>query len=124
MARIELEADHVSVELDPIDEILSLHGSLRLPYDHIRAVASDPAPPGWFRGLRIGTDIPGIKVAGTFLADDGAIFYDFHDPDRCLTFDLDHQRYRRVVVQVDSGQDPAVLVREITARIAPAPHGG
>jgi len=31
MAHIELEADRVSVNLNPLDEILSLHGSLHVP---------------------------------------------------------------------------------------------
>ncbi|HJR12755.1 MAG TPA: hypothetical protein VJ833_02550 [Rhodanobacteraceae bacterium] len=117
MARIELEADRVSANLNPLDEILSLHGSLHVPYRHIQSVNADPVPPAWCRGIRIGTNVPGVKVAGTFLTDEGTIFYDFHDPQRCLTFDLAHQHYRRVVVQVDKDQDPAALAADISARL-------
>ena len=118
MAHIELETDRVSVQLSPLDEILSLHGSLHIPYSHIRSVASEPVPPALYRGIRIGTNVPGVKVAGTFFAGDGMVFYDFHDPQRCLSFELAHQHYRRVVVQVDKDQDAAVLARAITARLA------
>lgn len=118
MAHIELEADRVSVHMNPLDEVLSLHGTLHIPYSHIRSVASDPVPPTLYRGIRIGTNIPGVKVAGTFFAGDGMVFYDFHDPSRCLTFELAHQHYKRVVVQVDKDQDPAVCVRAITAHLA------
>lgn len=118
MAHIELEADRVSVRMSPLDEILALHGSLHIPYTHIRSVVFETVPPAWCRGIRFGTNMPGVKVAGTFLTGKGAIFYDFHDPDRCLTFELDHERYCRLVVQVDEGQDPAALAVEINAPLA------
>lgn len=118
MAHIELEAGRVGVRMSPLDEILALHGSLHIPYSHIRSVVFEPVPPAWFRGIRIGTNVPGVKVAGTFFTGEGAIFYDFHDPNRCLTFELDHEHYRRVVVQVDEDQSPAALAIGITARLA------
>jgi len=114
MAHIELEADRVSVNLNPLDEILSLHGSLHVPpTGPIQSVNADPVPPARCRGIRIGTNVTGVKVANTFFTDEGMIFYDFHDPQRCLTFDLAHQHYRRVVVQVDKDQDPAALAADI-----------
>ena len=118
MAHIDLEADRIGVRMSPLDEILALHGTLHIPYRHIRAVAHEPVPEAWWRGIRIGTNVPGLEVAGTFFAGEGMIFYDFHDPDRCLTFELDHEHYRRVVVQVDKDQDPAALAKEIAARLA------
>lgn len=117
MARIVLEADRVSVHLTPLDEVLALHGSLHILYRHITSVVHNPVPPGWFHGFRVGTNIPGVKIAGTFFNGDGVVFYDFHDPARCLTFELAHQLYKRVVVQVDKDQDPEMLARQISARI-------
>jgi len=117
MARIELEDERVSVHMTPLDEILSLHGILHLPYSHIRAVNTDPVPSPWFAGFRIGTNIPGVKMAGTFIGGQGIVFYDFHDPKRCLTFELAHQHYKRVVVQVDEDQKPELLAVQIRERI-------
>lgn len=119
MARIELEPNRVSVHLNPLDEILALHGSLHIPYSHIRSVAFEQVPSIWYRGFRLGTDLPGVKVAGSFYNGDGVVFYDFHDPSRCLTFELDHETYKRVVVQVDKDQDPKDLMNRIFERI---PH--
>lgn len=117
MAHVALDTDRVRVELNPLDEVLSLHGSLHLPYSHIRSITCDPVPPAWSRGFRIGTNMPGVKVAGTFFTGDGVVFYDFHDPARCLTFELAHERYRNVVVQVDKDQEPEELVSKIAARL-------
>lgn len=120
MARVELEADRVSMQLSPLDEVLSLHGSLHIPYRHILAAHADPVPEAWFRGFRVGTNIPGVKVAGSFYNGEGAMFYDFHDPARCLTLELDHEHYRRVVVEVAHDQNAAALATQITARLPPA----
>lgn len=117
MAHVELEADRLSVQMNPLDEVLSLHGTLHIAYGNIRSVTTGPVPPAWFRGVRIGTNIPGVKVAGTFFTPDGMVFYDFHDPSRCLTLELAHQHYHRVVVQVDEDQDPAALAEQISARL-------
>jgi hypothetical protein len=117
MARVVLTDHDVTVHLSPLDEVLSLHGSLRIPYTHVAAAAADPVPPDWYRGFKIGTNIPGLKVAGTFVTGEGAIFYDFHDGGRCLTLELRHERYRRVVVEVDRDQDHAALAAEIRARL-------
>ncbi|MGH8126221.1 MAG: hypothetical protein ACREPK_10300 [Rhodanobacteraceae bacterium] len=117
MAHVELEANRLSVHMDPLDEILALHGTLHIPYANIRSVNADPVPPAWSRGFRFGTNVPGVKVAGTFITGDGMVFYDFHDPARCLTLELAHQHYKRVVVQVDKDQDPETLVAKINARL-------
>lgn len=118
MARIELEPDRVGVLLNPLDEVLAMHGSLHIPYSHIRSVTHEPVPAAWFRGIRLGTNLPGVKVAGRFLTPDGVIFYDFHDPARCLIFELAHETYKKVVAEVDRAQDPATLAAQIVARIA------
>lgn len=117
MAHIELESARVAVELQRLDEVLSLHGNLYIPYQHIRAVSTAPVPEAWFRGIRIGTNLPGIKVAATFYTPDGAVFYDYHDRTRCLTLDLDHETLKRAVVQVDADQDRIALAQAITARL-------
>lgn len=117
MARIELEPTRIGVILNPLDEVLALHGSLHIPYSHIRSVRHEPVPEALFRGVRIGTNIPGIKVAGSFFTTEGVIFYDFHDPSRCLIFELDHETYKKAVVEVDRSQDPATLAAQIATRI-------
>jgi hypothetical protein len=117
MAHIELEADRVSMQLSLLDEVLAMHGSLHIPYRHITAVHAGPVPEAWFRGFRIGTNIPGVKVAGSFYNGDGVVFYDFHDPARCLTLETTHERYQRVVVEVDHDQDPVALAQQVAARL-------
>ncbi len=117
MARVRDDHDAVFIELSWPDKVLALSGSLRIPYAHIAGIHTDPVPRTWYRGMRIGTNLPGIKVAGTFVNSEGIMFYDFRDPNRCLTFILTHERYTKVVVEVDPEQDPNGLCLAIRKRL-------
>lgn len=117
MAQVTVEEAGISVHLSLGDEILAMHGSLHIPFTHISAVSTDRVPEAFFRGFKIGTNLPGVKTAGTFITGDGMIFYDFHDPSRCLTLALNHEKYGQVVVEVDKDQDPAALAQAIRTRI-------
>ena len=117
MAHVDVATDRLQITLSLGDEILSLHGAFHLPYSHIASVSTDPVPEAFFRGLRIGTNLPGVKTAGTFITGDGTIFYDFHDPAHCLTLNLSHETYRQVVVEVDRDQDRDGLAAAIRQHI-------
>ncbi len=117
MAHVALEDDGVHISLSLADKVLAFSGSLRVPYTHVLKVLTDPVPDAWFRGIRIGTNLPGVKVAGTFITGEGNIFYDFHNPNKCLTLELQHDRYARIVVEVDSNQSPKQLQQEIRERL-------
>lgn len=56
------------------------------------------------------------QVAGSFFTTEGVIFYDFHDPSRCLIFELNHENFKREVVEVDLDQDPSMLAAQILSR--------
>ncbi|MHB1505242.1 MAG: hypothetical protein ACYCO4_03625 [Sulfobacillus sp.] len=118
MAHVTVEATGVSVHLSLGDEILAMHGSLHIPLTHISAVSTDRVPEAFFRGFKIGTNVPGVKTAGSFITGDGMIFYDFHDPSRCLTLALTHEKYGQVVVEVDRDQDLTALAQDIRARLS------
>ena len=120
MAHVEVQPDQLAITLSLGDEILSLHGAFHLPYTHIAAVSTGPVPEAFFRGIRIGTNLPGVKTAGTFITGDGTIFYDFHDPGRCLTLSLSHETYRQVIVEVDRDQDRDALAQAIRQRLGSA----
>lgn len=121
MAHIAVSDHDVEITLRLVDEVLSLHGAFHIPLSHISAVSTDPPPPNWFKGVRFGTNIPGVKVAGTFFTDEGTIFYDYHRPDHCITLSLTHETYARVVIEVDEDQDQDALRRAIEKRLTKKP---
>jgi hypothetical protein len=65
-----------------------------------------------------GTQIPGILTAGTFYQSDGAVFYDVHDPERTIVIDLEHEHYKRLVIEVENPDAVVVVLRAAIAQRA------
>lgn len=102
MVEVTVEGDRVRFDVNGWDKMWSLKSRLEIPLAHITSVRIDPEPArGWWHGFRMpGTQIPGVLTAGTFYQHDGAVFYDVHDPDHTIVIELDHEHYRRLVVEV------------------------
>lgn len=109
MVQISIEGDRVRFDVIGWDKLWALKSQLEFPLAHVRDVRIDAEPArGWWHGLRMpGTQIPGLLTAGTFYQSDGVVFYDVHDPERTIVLELDHEHYKRLVVEVE---DPAAVV--------------
>src|SRR3954463_8411066 len=116
MVRITIEGDRVRFDVEGWDKLWALKSQLSIPLSHIRAVRVDPEPArGWWHGLRLpGTQIPGVLTAGKFYQSDGAVFYDGHDPERTVVFELEHEHYTRLVVEVEH---PAATVAQVQSAL-------
>src|SRR5580658_7483581 len=109
MVELTIGDERVRFEVQGWDKLWSLKSELDIPLAHIRGVRIDPEPArGWFHGLRVpGTDIPHVITAGTFYQRDGWVFFDVRDPEKTIVLELDHERYKRLVIEV---ADPAATV--------------
>jgi len=103
MVQISIEGDRVHFDVEGLDKLWALRSRLDIPLAHIRAVQIDPEPArGWWHGLRLlGSNIPGILTAGTFYQQGGVVFYDVHDPERTVVLELEHETYKRLIVEVE-----------------------
>lgn len=117
MVNVSVEGDRVRFDVEGWDKLWALKSQLEIPLEHITSVRADPEPArGWWHGFRLpGTQIPGVLTAGTFYQSDGAVFYDVHDPERTVVLDLDHEHYKRLVIEVE---DPVATVGKLRAAIA------
>ena len=123
MGQIAIDGDTLTLRMRGIDQILALRSELSLPLAHIRAVTIRPGEAhGWFHGLRFGTSVPGVVTAGTFLTGDGLVFWDVHDPDKTIALDIDHEVYKRVIVEVEGS--PEAAAAQIDAARERARAGG
>ena len=109
MVTVSIEGDRVCFDVQGWDKLWALRSQLEFPLSHVREARVDPEPArGWWHGLRIGgTQVPGVLTAGTFYQSGGAVFYDVHDPDHTIVLELDHEHYKRLIVEVE---DPAGVV--------------
>jgi hypothetical protein len=118
MVEIAVRGDRVHFEVKGWDRFWALKTELDIPLSHIKSVRADPdAARGWWKGFRLpGTNIPGVLTAGTFYQGDGFVFYDVHNYDNTIVFELDHEHYRRMVVEV---ADPGEAVSMIEKALSP-----
>ena len=109
MVEISMHGDRVHFEVQGWDKFWALKSCLEFPLSHIRSVRHDPEPArGWWQDFRLpGAEIPGVLTAGTFYQRDGAVCFDVHDPEQTIVLELDHEHYRRLVIEV---ADPAAAV--------------
>ena len=116
MVTVSIEGDRIHLDVHGIDQLWALRSHLEFPLSHVSAVRVDPeAARGWWHGLKlVGSSIPGILTAGTFYQQGGIVFYDVHDPDRSIVLELDHERYSRLIVEVEDPDATRAMIERAT----------
>jgi len=120
MVTISVEGDRLVLAVEGWDKLWALRSRLEIPLAHIRGAHAEPdVSIGLFTGLKLaGTHVPGVLSAGTFVHRDGLVFWDVHHPERAIVIDLEHEHYRRLMVEVE---DPPAAVRAIESGMASVP---
>ncbi|MEO8910496.1 MAG: hypothetical protein ABI408_09745 [Gemmatimonadaceae bacterium] len=118
MVKVFVEGDRLRFEVEGWDKLWAMKSQLEIPIAHVTEVRIDPtAARGWWHGIRFpGTQIPGILTAGTFYQSDGAVFYDVHDPDQTIVLELDHEHYKRLVIEVQDVAGTADILKKAISR--------
>jgi hypothetical protein len=99
--------------------VLGLHklwaftSRLEIPVEHVTGVTVDPDQVGrWWHGWRwMGTDVPGLFAAGTFHYHGEMVFWDVRDPARTIIVSLEHEHYRKLIIEVEDPLAAATLLR-------------
>ena len=118
MVDVSVHGDRVRFAVEGWDKLWALRSQLEIPLAHIADVRTDPeAARGWWHGIRVGgTQLPGLLTAGTFYqAGEGWVFFDVRDPERTVVLELQHEHYRRLVIEVE---DPTAVVEQVKSAIA------
>lgn len=124
MTTVEIQDDQLVARIQGLDQVLALRSELSIPLTHVKGAAVRPPEvrKRWRNPLRAhvpGTDMPYVVMAGSFLFLDGEhAFWDVHDPGRTVVIELDHERFAKLVLEVE---DPQATVAAINAAIAGSP---
>jgi hypothetical protein len=121
VTKVEVRADRLVAHVQGLDQVLALKSELTIPLSHVKG--ANVSPPEvrrrWRNPLRIGvpgTDMPYVVMAGSFIFLDGEhAFWDVHDPDRTVVIELDHERFAKLVLEVE---DPQTTAAAINAAVA------
>jgi len=118
MVEISINGDRAHFEVKGWDKFWSLKSELEIPLSHVRSVRADPnAARGWWHGFRLpGTNIPGVLAAGTFYNSEGFVFFDVHDCDNTIVIDLEHEHYKKLVVEVADPQASVAMLENVLAK--------
>ena len=108
---VRIEDDNLVLELHGVDEILSIKRSFHIPLKNIQSVSTEDVPWGVFKTMKLaGADLPHRVKDGWFLSNEGMIFFEMHHPDSCITINLDHERYKKIVFEVEDKESAAMLI--------------
>jgi hypothetical protein len=119
VVNISIDGDRAVFEVQGFDKLWALRSRLEIPLSHITAVEANAEQVGrWWHGIKImGTEVPGLFAAGTFRYHGELVFWDVRDPAKAIILSLDHERYKKLIVEV---ADPASTVDRVRSAIAPA----
>lgn len=115
MATMTVVGDKLVVNIEGLDKLWALKGSLTFPLSHVRGATHDPGL-GWgVRGFKLsGARVPGVITAGRFRQNGEPVFWDVRDPSQAVVVRLTDERYAQLVIQVD---DPRGTVEQIQAAV-------
>lgn len=124
MATIDIKDRQLVVTIEGLDKVMALRSSITVPLAHVTGVTARPditqvmfmPVSSKFRGVRN----PGTVVAGTLTMADGSgyVFCDVHDATKALAIELEHDEFKRLIVEV-SGQTPEAARDLILAAVGP-----
>lgn len=117
MVDVTVEGDRVVFQVEGLDKLWALRSRLEIPVTHITRVELNGDQVGrWWHGVKvIGAELPGLFAAGTFYFHGELVFWDVRDPAKTLVVSLDHERYKKLIVEV---ADPAGAIARLQAAIA------
>jgi len=105
---IDIENGKLIFRLTGVDKVLALKSELKVPLTHVKSVLTEKAAWNYFKMLKLaGARLPHVIASGSFVSKDGLLFYDMHDPDKCVTAELVGEKYKKIVFEVEDKEAAA-----------------
>ena len=114
MVNVTIEGDRAVFTVEGLDKLWAFRSRLEIPLAHVTEVeANDDQVGRWWHGFKIvGADLPGLFAIGTFFFHGELVFWDVRNPAQTIIVSLDHERYKKLIVQV---ADPAATIARLRA---------
>jgi hypothetical protein len=118
MAKVRIDGDTLYVELGGLEAFWAVHGSFRVPLASLTGAGTTQPPSFWESLKLIGSNLPSLLMAGTFLYHGDVVFFDYSGKDEVLVVDLTGSRYKHLFVHVDPPDTPEAAAQRIQAALA------
>jgi len=114
MVNVTIEGDDAVFTVEGLHKLWCFRSRLEIPLAHITDVEADADQVGrWWHGFKLlGTDVPGLFAGGSFYYHGEMVFWDVTDPARTIIVSIDHERYRKLIIEVDDPQMTAATLRD------------
>ncbi len=118
MVNVSIDGDQAVFEVEGFDKVWALRSRLQIPLAHITGVEPGADTVGrWWHGLKlIGAEMPGLFAAGTFYYHGELVFWDVHDTTQTIIVSLDHERYKKLIIEVSDPSETEARLREAIER--------
>jgi len=119
MVSVTVESDRAVFEVEGWDKLWALRSRLEIPLAHITGVEANVDQVNrWWHGLKVmGADLPGLFAAGTFYYRGELVFWDVRQPANTIIVSLDHERYRKLIIEVEDPSATVALLRGATKAV-------
>ncbi|MFW9943215.1 MAG: hypothetical protein ACFFFT_19415 [Candidatus Thorarchaeota archaeon] len=113
VGKIRIDNSDLVFELHGIDTILSIKRKIRVPLKHVTSVSTERVTlKPKFQMRLVGARLPTIIKDGRFLTSEGMMFFEMHNPDKCITVSLNHEHYKKIVFEVDNKEAMAKKIND------------
>ncbi len=114
MVDVSINASRAIFNVEGLHKLWAIKSRIEIPLTHITGVEVNHEQVGqWWHGFKlIGTDAPGLFAAGTFYYHGELVFWDVHDTTKTIIVSLEHERYKKLIVEV---ADPVAAARTLNA---------
>lgn len=105
--RLTITDTNLRIDLQAVEKILSLHGSLDIPLSSITSLSTEVPKNSWSDLRAPGTYFPGLIKAGTYYTNRGKEFWyaTFGSEKKYLVAELNDHPYQRIVLTVDENEE-------------------
>ena len=113
MVDLTIQDERAVFTVEGMHQLWSFRSRIDIPLTHVTGVDADPDQVGvWWHGFKlIGTDVPGMFAAGTFYYHGELVFWDVHDPSSTVIVSLEHERYKKLIIEVSDVEGTVARLR-------------
>ncbi len=118
MVDISVHGNRAVFNVEGLHKAWSLKSRLEIPLEHVTGVEINHEQVGrWWHGFKLmGTEVPGVFAAGTFYFHGELVFWDVHDTQKTIIVSLEHERYKKLIVEVADPERSAALLNAAAGR--------
>ena len=118
MVNVTVVASRAIFTVEGMHKLWSMRSQIEIPLTHIIDVEVNHEQVGkWWHGVKLmGTDAPGLFAAGTFYYHGELVFWDVYDTTKTIIVSLEHERYKKLIVEVADPQATAAMLKGAIGR--------